>query len=34
MLRNYKTSFGYGRELDKDWNQKTASKLELGILEL
>jgi len=34
MLRNHKTSLGYGRELDKDWNRKTASKLGLGILEL
>jgi hypothetical protein len=34
MLRNHKTSLGYERELDKDWNQKTASKLGHEILEL
>jgi len=33
MLRNHKTSLGYGRELNKDWNRKTAT-LGFGILEL
>jgi len=34
MLRNHKTSLGYGRELDKDWNRKTATNLGHGISEL
>jgi hypothetical protein len=34
MLKNHKTSLGYGKELDKDRNRKTASKLGLGILKL